>query len=122
MVPSKFRKNVLQSLHQSHLGIVKTKAMARSKMDAGIEQLIKSCDACKLARPNPEKSSLIPGQPTDSVWSRVHVDFAGPVNGFQFLIVIDSHSKWPDVFKTKNTTTTFVIGKLRERKNFRKSG
>ena len=28
------------------------------------------------------------GQP----WSRIHVDFAGPINGLGFLVVVDAHS------------------------------
>lgn len=119
IIPNKFRNLILQSLHASHLGIVKTKALARSyvwwpKMDSDIEQMIKGCDSCKKLLPNPEKSPLIQWNPTDSVWSRVHIDFAGPINGFQFLIVVDSHSKWVEIFKTKTATSDFVIGRLRE--------
>lgn len=49
---------------------------------------------------------------TGRVWSRLHIDFAGPVNKNYFLIVTDSHNKWPEVFKTKQSTTNFTINKL----------
>lgn len=52
--------------------------------------------------------------PGGKIWSRIHIDFAGPINNYYLFIVIDSHSKYVEVFKTKDITTSFVIGKLRE--------
>ncbi|XP_055307850.1 uncharacterized protein K02A2.6-like [Sitodiplosis mosellana] len=119
VIPSKLQKAVLEALHMSHLGIVKTKSLARSyvywpNIDKDIEFMIKSCEPCQLTQPNPEKSSLIPWTPTDSAWKRIHIDFAGPIKGFMLFIVIDSFSKWVEVFKTKDITSAFVIAKLRE--------
>ena len=42
-----------------------------------------------------------PGRP----WQRVHVDFAGPINGKMFILLVDAHSKWPEVFEMPNTTS-----------------
>ncbi|XP_037812889.1 uncharacterized protein K02A2.6-like [Lucilia sericata] len=119
IIPMKLRKVVLNQLHESHLGIVKTKAMARSYVwwpgiDKDIENMIKSCTSCQQLLDSPEKSSLIPWTPTDSVWSRIHVDFAGPINGVYLFIVIDSFSKFAEVFLTKEITTSFTVAKLRE--------
>lgn len=63
---------------------------------------------------SPEKSSLIPWNPTNTPWSRIHLDFAGPINGHYLLVIVDSYSKWVEVFKTKEMTTNFTIAKLRE--------
>ncbi|XP_055305757.1 uncharacterized protein K02A2.6-like [Sitodiplosis mosellana] len=63
---------------------------------------------------SPPKAELIPWKPTDSVWSRIHIDFAGPKFNHYFLIVVDSHSKWVEVFKMKTITSAFTISKLRE--------
>ncbi|XP_031635639.1 uncharacterized protein K02A2.6-like [Contarinia nasturtii] len=119
VIPKKLQQNVLNELHLSHFGVVKTKALARSyvywpNLDKDIENLIKRCESCQLARPSPEKSELIPWKPTDSAWKRIHIDYAGPVHGFYLLIVVDSYSKWIEVFKTKQMTTSFTISKLRE--------
>lgn len=119
VIPNKLQKNVMDELHRSHFGIVKTKALARSyvywpNIDKDIENLIKRCEPCQSARPSPEKSELIPWKPTDSAWKRIHIDYAGPVHNFYLLILIDSYSKWLEVFKTKNMTTSFTISKLRE--------
>lgn len=119
IIPTKLRANILKELHRSHLGIVKSKSLARSyfwwpKLDSDIENLIKNCDSCQLTQSSPEKSYLIPWQPTENVWSRIHIDFAGPIKGHMLFILVDSHSKWVEVFRTKSTTSKFVIDKLRE--------
>ena len=33
-----------------------------------------------------------------SIWSLVHVDYAGPIVGKMFFVVVDAHSKWPEVY------------------------
>lgn len=119
IIPIKLRKQILLDLHKSHLGIVKTKSLARSyiwwpKLDKDIEDLVKSCHSCQLHQASPEKSALIPWQPADHAWSRVHIDYAGPIHGFYFLIIIDSFSKWLEVFKSKTITSKYTIDKLRE--------
>lgn len=118
VIPNKLRKTVLQDLHISHMGIVKTKALARSyvywpSIDKDIETLIRGCEACNLSQASPEKSALIPWKPADSAWKRIHVDYAS-INGTNLLIIVDSYSKWVEVFSTKVITSAFTISKLRE--------
>lgn len=119
VIPTKLRQNVLMELHRSHLGIVKTKALSGSyvwwpKIDGNIEKIVRNCVPCQELQVSPEKSKLIPWKPCASIWSRIHIDFAGPINGQYLFIVIDSLSKWAEVFKTKDITSTFTIGKIRE--------
>lgn len=119
VIPTKLQNLVLQDLHASHLGIVKTKSLARSyvywpRLDKDIEDMIKKCEPCQSTQASPEKSASIPWAPTDSAWKRIHIDYAGPVRGFNFFILIDSYSKWPEVFKNKDMTTSFTIRKMRE--------
>ena len=40
-----------------------------------------------------------------AAWTRIHVDFLGPFHGDMFLVVIDAHSKWPEIINMKNNTT-----------------
>lgn len=46
-------------------------------------------------------------------WQRIHVDYAGPLKEHNFLMVIDAHLKWPDVFCTKSQTSAQTIEYLR---------
>lgn len=118
-MPAKLQYDALRNLHVSHLGIVKCKSLARMCMwwaglDEDLEKFIKSCEACAALRPSPPKASLINWQNSGKPWSRVHVDYAGPIEKQYFLIITDSFSKWPEVFKTKTITAEYTIRKLRE--------
>ena len=53
VLPLSSQKSVLEELHETHLGVSKMKALARSyiwwpKMDTDIETLAKKCTDCKL--------------------------------------------------------------------------
>ena len=41
---------------------------------------------------------LHPWEWPTKLWQRIHLDFAGPFKGKIYFILIDSHSKWPEVF------------------------
>ena len=119
IIPTKMHALVLLDLHRSHLGLAKTKALATSyiwwpNLDNDIEKLLKICQSCQSLQANPEKSRLIPWEPENATWKRIHIDFAGPIKGYQLLIIVDSFSNWVEVFKTSNATSEFVISKLRE--------
>ena len=34
---------------------------------------------------------------------------AGPMDGNYFLVIIDAHNKWGDIYKTKGTTDLFGL-------------
>ena len=42
------------------------------------------------------------------------MDYAGPLDGQYYLIIVDSFSKWPEVFRCKSLTTNFTIKTLHE--------
>lgn len=119
VVPLILRKKILEQLHKSHLGIVKSKSVARSsvwwpELDRDLEEFIKDCPACLIQSHSPAKAKLIPWEPPVRVWSRLHIDFAGPVKGMSYLIIVDALSKWVEVFPTKCCTSEFVLDKLVE--------
>lgn len=119
IIPSKCREDVLKSLHASHLGVVKTKSLARSylwwpRIDTEVEEFISKCEACAKLRPEPNKAKLMSWESTGKPWTRLHIDFAGPIDNFYYFIVMDSYSKWIEIAKTKTITANFTINKLRE--------
>ena len=118
IIPTKFQQKVLDTLHASHLGVVKMKGIARSYVwwpgiDKEIENITKSCDGCSKIQNNPSKVSLHPWEWPSSPWQRIHIDFAGPFLNQNFLIMVDAHSKWPEVFPMKKITTSTTIEILR---------
>ncbi|CAL8137815.1 unnamed protein product [Orchesella dallaii] len=120
IIPSGLRKQLLSSLHESHQGIGKMEALARQfvwwpDMDNEIECLAKSCTECCSSRPDPPTAPLHPWQFPEGAWQRLHIDLAGPLFNRMYLVVMDAHSKWPEVFDmSSNTTSQKVIEKLRD--------
>ena len=79
------------------------KSIARSHVwwpgiDTDIEHCAKECSGCSENRNMPPESPIHPWEFPDRPWQRIHVDFAGPFMGCMFLIVVDTRSKWPEVF------------------------
>ncbi|CAH8612293.1 unnamed protein product [Dicrocoelium dendriticum] len=84
------------------------------EMTRKLEQLAKSCGNCATASRAPPKTELRSWPKPTKPWSRVHVDFAGPINGQNFLIVVDAYSKWPEVFLMRSTKTSATVSRLRQ--------
>ena len=84
----------MKLLHISHLGIVKTKTLARESVywpniNSQIEEVIHSCEACQIYK-NQQKSEAeikhyIPYRP----WSKVGTDLF-TLNSNDFVIVVTS--------------------------------
>lgn len=119
VVPGPLQTEVLRELHVGHLGMSKMKSVARScvwwpGLDKAIEQACKACDACMMFSNDPKVTNLHPWLPASRPYQRVHIDYAGPLEGGQMLlVVVDDYSKWPEVCVTKNTSSQSTISMLR---------
>ena len=118
VIPEALQAKILQSLHDNHPGITHMKALARSYiwwigLDKDIESLGKSCGSCQAIKSNPTAAPLHPWVWPDTPWTRIHVDYAGPFLGKMFFLVVDAHSKWPEVLIMKSTTSQSTIEALR---------
>lgn len=122
VIPTSLRNDFLSEVHASHSGTAKMKSKARSyfwwpKLDQDIEAITNKCQQvhkCIQARPNPPKPTSSPWPPSNLVFQRVHIDFLEPLANKFFFIVLDSYSKWIEVFAMNSTTSTTTIDKLRE--------
>ncbi len=117
IVPPQDRQQTLVELHGGHPGCSRMKALARMfcwwpGMDSEIEELVRQCRGCQLDRPGPPVSPLQPWQWPSRPWSRVHIDYAGPFLGTMFLVLIDAHSKWIEVYPVKQATSRATIQQL----------
>ena len=118
VVPDSLQGRVLGELHRTHAGMNQMKRVARSYMwwpqlDKHIEDLVKSCPSCQSNRESPPVAPLQPWPWPAKPWQRIHVDFAGPFLGKMFFLVVDAHSKWPEVFEMPSTTSNATIHRLR---------
>lgn len=119
VIPRKLRKDMLDSVHSTHMGMVKTKSLCRSyfwwpNLDKDIEAEISACEQCCQLLPDPKRAELIPWRCEEKAWSRIHLDFAGPINGVFLLVIVDAFSKWIEVFTTKSPNAQFTLSKLYE--------
>ncbi|XP_054279278.1 uncharacterized protein K02A2.6-like [Macrosteles quadrilineatus] len=83
-------------------------------MEKSIEDVVASCSACQLTRNSVPKVPLQQWPTTSTRWQRIHIDFAeDPESRQQLLVLIDTYSKWLDVFIMSSMNSSKVIEKLR---------
>ena len=119
VIPPKARQTVLVELHSGHPGVSRMKAFARGLVwwpgiDKDVEDTVRKCDQCQRDLPMPPSAPLRPWSWPTRPWSRLHIDYAGPMAGKMFLVVIDSHSKWIEVFPLSVASAQTTIQKLRQ--------
>ena len=118
VIPKKLQNRILRDFYTGHPGINRMKSLMRSyvywpKMDNDITDMIEKCKGCALAAKAPP-TTFKPWPKTEQPWSRTHVDFAGPLDDFYYLIVVDSYSKWPEVLRCRRPITGTIFGFLHE--------
>ncbi|PIO71669.1 integrase core domain protein [Teladorsagia circumcincta] len=95
------------------------KMLARSyvywpTLDNDIEQLVRNCAKCASVAKNPVKAELHSWAKPTSPWTRVHADFAGPMNGRFYLILVDAYSKWPEIVQMSSISSTATIQVMKD--------
>ena len=118
VIPETIQKRILKDFHTSHTGKNRMKSLIRSyvycpKMGLDISNMVDACKGCALAAKVPP-ITYKPRPKTNQPWSRIHVDFAGPMEDIYYLIVVDSYTKWLEVLRCKRPTTGVAITFLRE--------
>ena len=64
-------------------------------LDQDIEKLVKACSSCVQVKAVSGVAPLHPWVWPEKPWKIIHLDLAGPLDGRMYLLVVDSHSKWP---------------------------
>lgn len=119
VVPSKLRSRIVRQVHRGHPGIVNMKAIARGyvywpNIDKQLEDYVKSCNSCQNAAKSPTKTVLHSWSLTEQPFERIHIDYAGPIQGKHYLCIVDSFTKWPEVYPTNSTSSAATINCLRD--------
>ena len=117
-MPYTSQKKILREFHTGYPGMTRMKSLMRSytywpRMDQDIEKMVKECRGCQLATKAPQ-IKFQPRPKTDVPWTRLHIDSAGPLNGLDYLIIVDSFSKWPQIFKCRHPTSKNTVNVLNE--------
>ncbi|BHF57274.1 hypothetical protein SprV_0100021500 [Sparganum proliferum] len=111
MIISPLQPTVPRQFHVAHPGTSRMKSVARSfaywpGIDGDIDDLVRRCSRCQQAAKMPPRQPPIPWQPPERPCSRVHIDFAGPLNGV-------AYSKWSEIAPLNPATTSATIAFLR---------
>ena len=83
-------------------------------LDNDIQSVVSACQCCQAVKKAPPVAPLQPCVWPSRTWERVHLDFAGPFQGYMFLVGVDTFSKWPEVKVMSMTTASATLDVLRE--------
>lgn len=118
VIPQSLRFEVLKMLHETHIGMVRMKAIAKQyvwwpDIDSDIEEFVRRCFACQSTQNTPSKVQLSSWKEARKFFERIHIDFFH-YDKTTFLILVDAYSKWFDVkIMRKDYTCKRVIEELR---------
>ena len=113
LVPSSMRKEMLQRIHQGHMGIEKSKRRARDVlywpgMNSQISDMISRCTTCLEHQRQNTKEPMIPSRLPRKPWEMVATDLF-TWDKSEYLIVVDYHSRYFEIAKLPDTKSTTVI-------------
>lgn len=117
IVPHALKNEMLQQLHNGHLNVNKTLALAKNSlywfgMQSDILAFVNACTVCAKYRRNNTKEPLKLLPLTTRPWERLSTDILTEDNR-DYLAVYDSYSYWLEIFSLKEKSAAEVIKKLK---------
>lgn len=112
LIPESMHNDILNRLHIGHMGVEKTRRLARNsvywpKINEDIAKLVGECEPCQETQTRQQKEPLAPHDIPTTPWSKLGTDLF-ELNGQDYLIIVDYHSKFPVVHKMTSTTSAAV--------------
>ena len=114
-MPKLQRKSILNKVHESHSGIVKTKALLRALyywpgMMSDAKNMVEACDKCQAWQPSLQQQTW---QETicKSLMEQVGIDLF-EFGGCNYLAMIDRFSGFLFFAKLRSTVTTAIIAQI----------
>jgi hypothetical protein len=110
VVPESLKQRVVRLAHVGHQGIVKTKALIRSRVwfrgiDRLVEQAISKCEACQANTGKKQFVPMVPSEMPKAAWNKVSGDFFGPMSdGKHWFVNYDEYSRWIAVDQISTTS------------------
>ena len=117
-IPVSLRNVILERLHESHQGIIRTQSRARLSVywpgiDKDIQYLVESCKFCQQCLPSNVKEPMVSKVRPSRPFQEVAADFAY-YGGQNFLITVDCYSDWPEItIMNKDTSAEALIRAIR---------
>ncbi|XP_033098534.1 uncharacterized protein K02A2.6-like, partial [Anneissia japonica] len=115
-IPSVLRPDIIEKIHEGHMGIVKCRERARSSvywpgLSRQIEDIVNSCYMCaenKNVQREPLMQTPIPVRP----WKIVATDLFH-LKGNTYLLIVDYYSRFVEVKLLTTTTSDVIVEKMK---------
>ena len=109
VVPWKLQRKVLEKMHQNYPSIVKNEILgiivllveSHGSRYLGFINLVQASLQCQSVRNAPSVSPLHLWLWSSKPWVRIYVDFAGLFQKKMFILIVNAHSKWPEIIDTQ---------------------
>lgn len=113
IIPVHLRPQIINLIHESHLGCDKNKSRARNivywpGISKDITEVVDKCAICLKYRASNLKEPLMPHPVPEYPWQKVGMDIM-TIKGHDYLVVVDYFSKYPEVAKMEYKTAACVI-------------
>ena len=108
IITESMRKEMLQIVQESHMGMVRCKQLARDimywpDMNAQIEDIVSKCHICQTHHNQQPKEPMKPIKVSTAPWSVLAANLLN-CNGVMYLVVIDYYSEFIEVEALKEDT------------------
>ena len=117
IVPTKLRPEMIKRIHESHMGIVKSIALAKEYlywpgMAAQIQNAVESCSACQTHQKAQQREPMISHEIPDVPWEKISADLF-KFRGNYYLLCVDYYSKYPDINLLPDTSSHTTIAAMK---------
>ncbi|CAC5382924.1 unnamed protein product [Mytilus coruscus] len=106
IIPASMRENMLNKLHEGHLGIEKTRKLARDSIfwpgiNAQITDFISKYSVCLESRRSNTKKPMAESETPELPWMTVGIDIFY-WNNNNYLIIVDYYSRYFEIARLEN--------------------
>ena len=113
VVPKSMRADMLQRIHEGHLGMDKCKWRARQSicwpgMSKDIENMIHKCETCARLLASKPKEPMLSYDVPNRRWEMLGADLF-EYAGKNYVVMVDYYSLWPEVYRLNKTRAIDVI-------------
>ena len=115
IILSVLRKEMIEKIHQGHLGIEKCRArqqMFWRRLNTELTELVFSCSACLENQRSHQREPLIHQAILSSPWQKVGMDLPH-LKGKNYIVVVDYFSNYPEVRLLKDLHCDSVISHIK---------
>ncbi|XP_023806890.1 uncharacterized protein K02A2.6-like isoform X1 [Oryzias latipes] len=116
VIPSSLRNDVLEKLHEGHMGVTKCRERAKQTvwwpgLSNQLSDMVLRCRTCIQERTN-VKEPLMPSQMPDRPWQRLGADLF-TLDSKEYLLVVDYFSRFVEIAQLSYTRSMDVVVHLK---------